>query len=950
MKHSKNSSEEQAGGRGLSLETALELCIRHTRLVIVVCVATLGASMFWLASKPPVYRANATLILESGRSKGGVLGELAALTSAPEASSEMELLRARTTAAETVRAAANDSANEVARHLDLTTVVEDLGYRPLREIAAGWTGGIRSIDRNARLHARIEPGVPIRSERCLSVEFDGAQQVTIQEVGSLGRSLSFGAPKVEATLVAGKAIAYRDLLLHLEPEGDLSGTSFLIHGLSDARAIERVLGATRVSETERNSGVIELLFDDCDPERAAQTANALCQNYLDRNKSRGEKRARQTVDFIDVQLAEQTTALDESERQVATLQRANPRAIDVGQVGTQLIEQMSKLEVERVASGLSDRSLGEALAALESGDTQALSRLGPEVADPITAAYVEQIARLEAESLLQERSDSGAYKTLLQQKSLELESRRDALAVELSAARSAADAVRGGSSEAVSRLGAGAPQIGDPLLTGYLAELSTLQARRDSLAAEFKPEHPDLALCERQLTAMRSRVSALLDNRVSGLEIQAHEFDSLLASYAERAGSLPAGERARIETARRGLVARTATHLESQRAGLKARSQSIATELERMQADMGSLPEEARVLADPLRRLAAHTEIVKFLLSRKQEAEISKAATVASAEFIDPAVAPLRRHGPSIVVHLCLGLVLGLVFALAAALLRESLSRRVFTASELEEISGLSVLGTIPDFKHGRFRIKGAHEHYVPLLDDPESVPAEAFRSLRANLKFALGAIEGAKTIAFTSCTQGEGKSLTNVSVALAYAINGKRVLLVDADMRRPSVHHYLGMELMPGLSEILQERVAWRECIRRDVARGLDVITAGKQPAAPGDLLESEACDKLLADLRNEYDLIVFDVPPALAVADIDSIASRLDAMFLVCKSNRVPAPVIAAATSRLRQVGAKLAGAALNAVGSSRGGSHAYGYGYGYGSEYGQRSGATVSERSAR
>jgi capsular exopolysaccharide synthesis family protein len=157
--------------------------------------------------------------------------------------------------------------------------------------------------------------------------------------------------------------------------------------------------------------------------------------------------------------------------------------------------------------------------------------------------------------------------------------------------------------------------------------------------------------------------------------------------------------------------------------------------------------------------------------------------------------------------------------------------------------------------------------------------------------------------------------------------------------MRRPSVHRYLGLELTPGLADILQGRLAWRECVRQDVSHGLDVITAGKTPPSPGDLLDSAACTRLFDELRVDYDLIVFDVPPALAVADIDNIASRLDAVLLLAKSNKISGPIVGAAANRLRQVGANLIGTVLNAVNASSGGTYGYGYGYGYGDKERER-----------
>jgi capsular exopolysaccharide synthesis family protein len=936
--------ETRGDDAGISLEAIRELVSRHTRLVILVTLGCTLASLGWLASKPPVYRAKATLILDSERKEGGVLGELAALTSAPKAASEIEILHSRTLAEETV-ASPGEGASRV-QHLGLTTLVEDPRLKPL---CAAWLRlcGDGGTD-GGRLTAKLAPSGEPRATQ-IRVTFLAAHRVRLS-AGNWTRHLNSSAVDDLEVGLTGGPVEFAGLRVELEPRGDLTGASFLLRRLEPAEAVERVLAATRVSETERSSGVIEVTYDDSDPRRAADTANALCANYLERNQRRGVKRASQTVDFIAGQLEAQNEALHKAEREVVALQQANPRAIDMSKTAESLIEELTGLEVERVQIRLSRVSIDQALDLLSEGRTEALSRLSVELADPISARYIEEIARLSAEAELQDRTDTGAYRALLQKQSLELEAKGDALALELASARSARQALAAGGAEAVARLRSGAEASQDPLLRGYLEELARAHSEHDALAKEFTPAHPDVARVEGVLRSLRDRIQALLDNRIEGLESQRAEFDRILAGYRGRTEGYPTDERSRIQAAVTSLRSRTATHLRSRLGGLSSRIDSIGGEVARIESELAKLPEDERLLADPQRRLQAHSEIVKLLLSRQQEAEITRAATMPGAEFIDPAVPPSKRWGPSIPLHLALGLALGFAFALALAFVRDSVHQRVFTAAELETLTGLPVFGTVPDFRHGRAKAsslatKRAGENFLPLRDEPEGPTAESYRSLRANLKFALSAEEGLKTLACTSCSPGEGKSVTNIDLALSFALNGKRVLLVDADMRKPSVHRYLGLELSPGLSNVLQGDARWRDAVRKNVHERLDVLTAGLQPPSLGELLDGDAFGGLLAELRAEYDLVVLDVPPALSVADIDSIAARLDALILVCKSNKVSGPVVAAAAGRLRQVGANLIGTVLNAVGSS--GGSAYGYGYGYG--YGQGSGAARRRRLA-
>jgi len=286
------------------------------------------------------------------------------------------------------------------------------------------------------------------------------------------------------------------------------------------------------------------------------------------------------------------------------------------------------------------------------------------------------------------------------------------------------------------------------------------------------------------------------------------------------------------------------------------------------------------------------------------------------------------------------GLVIGLGLALVIAFLRQAYDRGVYTGEELERFSGLTLFGSIPDYSRGMFKVAGNRDNFLALRDDPEGQVAEAYRSLRSNLKFVLNTGQPdleLRTIAFTSCTQSEGKSVTNVDMALSFALSGHRVLLVDADMRRPSANRYLGIDISPGLSDVLKGEKTWRECVQPAVLPNVDVIPAGRQPASPGDLLASEATARLISDVREAYDIVVFDVPPVLAVADIDCLASRLDAVLLVTRSGRLSQKVVSEGVRRLEQVGANVVGCVLNAARRRREeNKYGYGYGYGYGSEY--------------
>jgi capsular exopolysaccharide synthesis family protein len=927
-------SEARPVDRALSIEGLYELFGRNSRLFAWTVGAFVVGALLVLASRAPSYRARATLVLEDTSKGAGILGELAMLGKAPQAASQIEILRARSIADETVARAPQGQPELANRNLGLTTLVDDPLLKPLNEMffADEPDGKLPP-----RLKAFIECDDEFDSLRGVQVEFLAADRVA---VSALGLRASVGLSKydtVEAQ-VGPTPIEFGGARLHLEPEGDLSGRTFRLTRLTREEAAARLMQATRVRETERNSGVIELSVDDSDPRRAADIANALCRNYLARGENKGVDRASRTIAFIEEQLEKQNESLRDAENEVVELRRSNPLSLNVGKAGETLIEQMAELELQRMQLALAKVSVEQALERLGAGDLEALSRIQVEIGDPISGAYFQALAQLSAEHALQERSDTGALKMRMQEQALTLETGLELRSLDLETLRAALAAFDAGDRDVLSRLGGGPPSARDPLLEGHLSTLGELQSREAHFAARTTPDHPDRKLLDSHIDELCARIRILLAARVEGLEAQVADQRALLADYRARIEDFPLGERGRIEQSLAQLRERTAKHLGARLEGLGASEDAIGRHVARLEAQLGELPEEARRVADPSRRLSAHTEIVKFLLGKQQEAEITRASTSAAADFIDIAVPPVRRSGPSAPLHLAAGLLLGLVAAFGFSIVKESLVRGVFTAAELETATGLPVVGSIPDFRHGRYRVKHATEFFLPLRDDPEGPTAEALRSMRATLKYALSDGD-TRVIAATSCAQGEGKSSTNIALAELFARSGRRVLLVDCDMRRPSLDKYLKAPLTPGLSDVLQGRLEWRDALRKNIDERLDLLCAGAQPANPGDLLESERFGQLLDAARAEYDLVVCDMPPAFAVSDLESAAARIDALLLVVRCNKVPARAVGEATQRLQRSGVKLIGAVLNGVGVSIANGR-YGYGYGYG--YGQRSGA--------
>lgn len=377
-----------------------------------------------------------------------------------------------------------------------------------------------------------------------------------------------------------------------------------------------------------------------------------------------------------------------------------------------------------------------------------------------------------------------------------------------------------------------------------------------------------------------------------------------------------------------------ALHLEAQMAGLEAQDENLAEIVSGYEAELATLPGTERELAKLQRKATSHETVYLLLMQQLQEAKIAQAATLEEIEIIDEALPPRIRSLPDVRVNLALGSIFGLFIGIVLSLLRESATRRIRSTAQLEAATDLAVVGTIPDFRRGIGRSRRARSKvFLALIDDPDSAAAEAYRALRSSLQFLS---KGRKLgrLAITSAAQGEGKSTTTADLAIALAQGGKKVLLVDADLRRPVVHKYFDHPASPGLSEVLRGEAKAEDCVLQSPVENLSIVTAGATVKNPGDLLASKELQAISDVWTQEFDHILFDVPPVLAVADASAFLHELDGIFLLCRSDLLPEPVVEQATRRLKLSGAPLLGAILNGHRPQRlaGDYASYRYGYGY------------------
>ncbi len=304
------------------------------------------------------------------------------------------------------------------------------------------------------------------------------------------------------------------------------------------------------------------------------------------------------------------------------------------------------------------------------------------------------------------------------------------------------------------------------------------------------------------------------------------------------------------------------------------------------------------------REVETNRELYNGLLQRYKEVSAEAGATSNNISIVDRAQPPLLPISPRPFVNLTIALLLGLFAAAAVVIVRELFQDGVRAPDQVEERFGLPLLGHVP-------RVAGGTVAAAE-LSNPGSHVSEAYQAIRTSVE--LSTESGTpKTLLITSSRPGEGKSTTALIMARDAARAGMSVLLIDADMRRPSLHGLLGLPQDPGLSNFLSGQTLAEAVIHQTDTAGLSFIAAGPKPPSPAELVSGAGMRSLLKYLGERYDQIIIDSPPVLGLADAPRLASMVDGTLMVIEANRSQRGAIDSAVRRLNAARANLIGAVL-------------------------------------
>jgi exopolysaccharide transport family protein len=347
--------------------------------------------------------------------------------------------------------------------------------------------------------------------------------------------------------------------------------------------------------------------------------------------------------------------------------------------------------------------------------------------------------------------------------------------------------------------------------------------------------------------------------------------------------------------------------------------------LEKQKQEANKLNESAIEYSLLKRDVESYRTLYEGLLEKLKEAGVTAGLKSTNIRPVDKARIPTEPSEPNVPRNLSFALALGLTTGIGLAFLLEGLDNTVRTPEQAQIISGLPSLGMIPlgsktpaEGVSKKHLAVAASKEAVELVTQsrPQSQMAESYRALRTSLLLSsLGSPP--KTILITSALPQEGKSTTSINTAIVLAQKGTRVLLIDADLRRPSIHKTLGMGPRTGLSNVLTGSATLKQTIvRSSILPSLFILPAGTPPPNPAELLASSNMRDVLAELREEYDHIVVDTPPTLSVTDAVVMSTRADAVVLVIRCGQTTKQALRRSRDLLIQVNARVCGVLLNAV----------------------------------
>jgi capsular exopolysaccharide synthesis family protein len=444
-----------------------------------------------------------------------------------------------------------------------------------------------------------------------------------------------------------------------------------------------------------------------------------------------------------------------------------------------------------------------------------------------------------------------------------------------------------------------------PAVESMKLELMKLELERIAKLREFMPQSPEVQIIEQQIAGVRQRLRSEAQTEIEGWRTEANPVQAQLAQEVVR--------------------------LQGQVWALEGQGHALRNSWLLAKNQLSQLPEREYRLAQMSRDLASQQRTYEMLNDKLQTLRISEMARVANAEIVFPAqMSEVAQVRPRTMRVLMMAMVAGLMLAVGLAALVDQINDRIHTEQDARRLCQLPVLADIPLIKEADHRSLYEQSLSQPSSNheaDEVSPLLATYQMLRANIEFS-GIDEPIHAIVLTSSLPDEGKSMSAVNLAVAAALSGEQVILIDCDLRRPSLHRLCGLPNEVGFTNVVTGSHSLAEALQDTAVPGLRVLTGGTIPPNAFKLLRSRAASACFQQAIEQSDFVVIDTPPVLAMADAQVVASLADAVVMVISAKDTRRAEVIRTRDLLAQTGTDLIGTILNKVSSVVGDYDAYQY----------------------
>ncbi len=430
--------------------------------------------------------------------------------------------------------------------------------------------------------------------------------------------------------------------------------------------------------------------------------------------------------------------------------------------------------------------------------------------------------------------------------------------------------------------------INDPLLNNLILELARLQSERTELSYNSIRDNPYLRSLELKIADIKAKLLENIDNIIQSSAISLKETDSRIAE---------------------------------------------------IESDIYKLPKSQRELLIFERKFKLNDAIYTYLLTKRSEVEISKASNIPSNEILDKAsYDDYQLVSPDKKINFIIALLIGLLSPASFIYLKDYFRNKIIDKKDIQRITDYPIIGYI---------IHNKYKTSTVVKDYPTSLVTESFRTLRTNFQFIANE-NNKNTVLITSTITGEGKSFTAINMGTVFAQNQKKTLIIDFDLRKSKINHFVNIKVNKGLTNYLSKTATLKDIISPTGIEYLDIIPAGPVPPNPTELISSGQTEILFSELRKVYDIILIDSPPLGMVSDAFLLLKYAGVRIMVLRHNFTPRNLFAnlledLASRKIENISLIINDIKININGYSYG----YGYGYGYGDESEQNQKKTLIQR---